>query len=677
MKIVETFPIPFREIETAWIPMGDGCRLAARIWLPEGAEEKPVPAVLEYIPYRRRDFTRGRDEAMHRYFAGHGYAAVRVDLRGSGDSDGLLLDEYLPVEQEDGLAVIAWLAAQPWCSGAVGMIGISWGGFNGLQIAALRPPALKAVISVCSTDDRYADDVHFMGGALLIDNLAWGAVMLSYNAYPPDPAVVGDGWRETWRARLDATPPLAGVWLRHQRRDGYWKHGSVCEDLTAIECPVYAVGGWADGYSNAIPRLLAGLPGPSKGLIGPWSHNYPNSGRPGPAIGFLQEAIRWWDQWLAGRDTGIMGEPQYRVWMQDAEPPSDYYETRAGRWVTEATWPSSRIATRRYAIGAEGLGDAAGAEADLTLTPFEAVGAAAGDWCPYGAPGSLPADQREDDSHSLCFDTPPLGEATEILGAPVVEVEVAADRPSAFLAVRLNDVAPDGAATRVSFGILNLTHRDGHESPAPLEPGRRTRIRVQLNDAAHTFRAGHRIRVAVSTAYWPIVWPSPAAVTLTLRAGAGWLDLPVRAPDPADDSLPPFPPAERAPVSVPGELRAAPPDRSITTDPKTGEAHYRVGSVPADGADPTLVRIDDIDLEAGYAVREDYRIHPDDPLSAAAEVTQRTVFQRAGWRVRVDTVARMTATADAYRLTTEVRAWDGEAVFFERRWDEEVPHDLG
>ncbi|MDQ2695137.1 MAG: CocE/NonD family hydrolase, partial [Pseudomonadota bacterium] len=346
MKIVTAFPHPIRDIENVWIPLADGCRLAARLWLPADAGHRPVPAILEYIPYRKRDFTRPRDEPMHRYFAGHGYAAVRVDLRGAGDSDGLLRDEYLQQELDDGVEVIRWIAAQPWCSGRVGMLGKSWGGINALQIAALAPPPLKAVITVCSTDDRYADDAHYMGGCLLNENLIWGSVLMLYAALPPDPELVGGGWRDAWRARLAHLELFPQRWLRHPLRDGYWKHGSVGENLSRIRCPVYALGGWADGYSNAVPRLLAGL-GNCKGLVGPWAHLYPHDGIPGPAIGFLQEALRWWDHWLKGIDTGIMAGPRYRVWMQEAVQPRAFLHQRPGRWVAEARWPSSRTALQR------------------------------------------------------------------------------------------------------------------------------------------------------------------------------------------------------------------------------------------------------------------------------------------------------------------------------------------
>ena len=282
MKVVEEFHTDFEEIENLWIPMPDGARLAARMWLPVDARKNPVPAILEYIPYRKRDFMRLRDEPIHRYFAGHGYAAIRLDLRGSGDSDGVLEDEYTRQEIDDAVAAIDWIAAQPWCTGGVGMMGISWGGFNSLQVAARRSPKLKAVITLCAADDRYADDAHFMGGCLLNENLQWGGILWHTNVYPPDPDIVGERWREMWQNRIEEARLFPALWLGHQRRDDYWRHGSVCEDYGAVQCPVYAIGGWADGYSNAIPRLLAGLSAPTKGLIGPWAHTFPHAGVPGP-----------------------------------------------------------------------------------------------------------------------------------------------------------------------------------------------------------------------------------------------------------------------------------------------------------------------------------------------------------------------------------------------------------
>src|ERR1700743_2919670 len=167
MDIVTQFPRKVREIENLFITLSDGCKVAARIWLPVDAEQRPVPAILEYLPYRKRDGPVDRDHLTHPYYAGNGYACIRVDMRGSGESDGLLEDEYTKQEHDDCVEIMPWIATQKWCTGDIGMIGISWGGFNGLQVAARRPKELKAVISLCSTDDRYNDAIHFMGGTPL------------------------------------------------------------------------------------------------------------------------------------------------------------------------------------------------------------------------------------------------------------------------------------------------------------------------------------------------------------------------------------------------------------------------------------------------------------------------------------------------------------------------------
>jgi len=675
MKIVESFPRKVREIENCWIPLSDGCRVAARIWLPEDAMQFRVPAILEYLPYRKRDFTRGRDEPMHHYFAGQGYAAIRVDIRGSGDSDGLLLDEYLTQELDDAVEVIQWIASQPWCTGVVGMMGKSWGGFNALQVAARRPPALKAIITVCSTDDRYADDAHYMGGCLLNENLIWGSVLMAFAAYPPDPELVGERWREMWLNRLEQAVLFPEVWLDHQRRDSYWKNGSVCEDFSRIQCPVYAIGGWADAYSNAIPRLLAGLSSPRKGLVGPWAHLYPHDGLPGPPIGFLQEALRWWDQWLKGIRTGILDEPMYRVWMQESIQPRSFYDVRPGRWVAETSWPSPRITTKRLVLNPGGLGAEPESETQLILRPLQTVGLSAGDWCSFGVAGDLPTDQRDDDVKSLVFDSLPLGERLEILGAPVVMLEIAVDRPLAFVAVRLNDVAQDGSSTRITYGLLNLTHRVSHEHPERLEPGRRYHVRVRLNDIAHAFLAGHRIRVAISTSYWPVAWPSPESVTLTMCTGVSLLELPVRPADPQDQLLSPLEKSERAPLN-PNEPRPMPAQRTITRDPVTNETVYTVGIVGSESDEATPVRVDAINLEVGHRMLRRVRISEEAPLSARAEVVQMTQFKRGSWSVRIETDVCLSASAEAFQIQANLHAYEGDRRLFSKKWNREVPRDL-
>ena len=659
-----------REIENVFIPLRDGTRLAARIWLPADAESRPVPAILEHLPYRKRDGTAERDQLMHPYFAAHGYAAVRVDVRGTGESDGVLLDEYLKQEQDDCLEVLEWLAAQPWCTGACGMIGISWGGFNGLQVAARRPAQLKAVISVCSTDDRYADDVHYMGGSLLVDNFAWASVMFSLQSYPPDPALVGERWREMWLERLEHLPLLADNWLQHQRRDDYWRHGSVGENYADIACAVYAIGGWADGYSNTVPRLLAGLRCPKKGLIGPWAHQYPHFAEPGPRIGFLHECLRWWDQWLKGRDSGIMREPVYRVWMEEWAPPQSAYRERAGRWVAEPAWPSPNLKTKTFIVNAGGLEEKPKPEAGLILPTRLGVGLLAGHWCPYGVAPDLPSDQREEDGQSLVFDSPALEETIEILGAPVVHVEFSADRPQAQLCVRLNDVARDGSSLRVSYGLLNLTHRRSHEHPEPLEPGRRYRVRIQLNDAAHAFPRGHRVRLSVSSSYWPIAWPSPENAEVTLFAGTSHLELPARAARADDEKLPAFG-APESPAPMKKTVHREPWSKEgIERDLVTGQ--YTFTTEENDG-DYT---IHPVGLRIEHHKHERFTIREADPLSAVAETAHSHKIERGEWRVRTETQTRMASTAAEFVLQARLDAFEGERRILSRNWHLRRPRDL-
>ena len=630
-----------------------------------------MPAILEAIPYRKSDWTWSRDAVLHPYVAAHGYACVRLDLRGSGDSDGILEDEYLAQEQDDIVDALAWIAVQPWCTGDLGMIGISWGGFNGLQVAARRPPSLRAVISLCSTDDRYADDVHYIGGSVLaVDMLPWASQMLVWIAAPPDPRHVGDRWREIWLDRLERTPPYVEAWLTHQRRDAYWKHGSVCEDFSAIECPVYAIGGWADGYTNAIFRLLEGLPGVRKGLIGPWAHAFPNEGVPGPAIGFLQECLRWWDRWLKGVETGVTDEPMLRAWMQDPVLGQAHHDERPGRWVSEDSWPPGGSDDRTLFLGDGSLDLAPGAPVRLDHRGSQLCGLDSGLWCPYGDAADMPPDQRVDDGLSLTFTSEPLDERTEILGFPEVTLSVSADRPCAFVAVRLCDVAPTGESTLVSTGILNLTHRESHEHPSPLVPGERYEVRVRLNAAGHAFERRHRIRVAVSPTYWPWVWPSPEQVVLSVFTGeASRLRLPVRTPRGSDDTLAPFGEAEgSAPLDV-EHLTDAHVSRTVNRDVATGEAvlTYAYGS--------GLQRLpSSAEMEEDY--REVFTIVEGEPLSARVE-TDHTILLAWGDRAsRVNARSEMWSDASSFHTTNTVEAYEGEERIFERTRRFSVPRDL-
>ncbi|CDX52924.1 Peptidase S15 [Mesorhizobium plurifarium] len=669
--MARTGPRKVREIENIWIPMSDGTRIAARVWLPDDAENDPVPVLMEYIPYRKRDSRRLLEETLHPYLASFGYACVRPDIRGSGDSEGLPQDEYVKQEQDDGVEIIAWLARQPWCSGKVGMFGISWGGYSALQVAARRPPELKAIITVCSTEDRYLDEPYQNG--LVSEDMfgpAWGVMWPAYAARPPDPAIVGDRWRDIWMDRLNNLDYYPIDWLTHQHRDAFWNNASVSEDYGAIECAVYAVGGRFDQYRHTVARMLANLKCPRKGLIGPWGHQYPNSGDPGPAIDWLTESLRWWDYWLKDNETGIMAEPMYRVWMQQ-EPAMRGMHQIPGRWVAEDTWPSSRIEPRKLYLTKDRLERKATAEAERVLKPMQTVGITAPGWWPRTV-DEAPADQRIDDNRSITFDSEPIEEDFEILGAPVVTLDLAVDKPVALLSVRLNEVEPDGLSKRISFDVLNLTHRDSHEFPEPLEPGKRYRIRLPLQDCAHVFKAGRRIRVAVSTSHWPSYWPSPEPVTLTLYAGRSELELPVRPPRAED-----------------GELRAF--GVAFLPEPTSGRTVLQEASAPTkisewDAASGKLTlrnnwdhgryRIDAIGTELWSTENEVKEILDHDPTSAKIDAQYITGYKRDDWDCRVESRLRVSLTQENFLVVGQIEAFEHGAKAFTKTWNRTIPRRL-
>lgn len=691
MRYVTNLPYATKEEEHVRIPMSDGVRLSAHIWRPTSSDQEPVPAVLEYIPYRKRDLTAVRDSIHHPYIAGHGYACVRVDLRGTGDSEGVLRDEYLEREQADAEEVLAWLAEQPWCDGGTGMMGISWGAFAALQVAARRPPGLKAIVIASFTDDRHADDMHYMGGALLSDNLAEAGTMFAYGTCPPDPAVVGDRWREMWHERLENTEPWVLQWLRHQRRDDYWRHASVCEDYKAVLCPVLASSGWADGYSNAVTRLLGNLDVPRKGLIGPWSHKFPHLGEPGPAIGYLQEVVRWWDHWLKGVDNGVMDGPMLRAWMQDSVPPSTSYEERPGRWVGEPDWPSPHITPVTHPLtrhridppqappqespgdssqDATGVGKTPDGDAMTVRSPLS-VGQFAGKWASYNAPPDLPYDQREEDGGSLVFDSEPLTERLEILGSPSVDLDLSVSEPVAMVAARLSDVSPDGAATRVSYGLLNLTRRDSTESPEPLEPGRRYRATIPLNGVAQAFPPGHRVRLSLSTSYWPLAWPPPKPALLSVHEHSSTLTLPVRPLDEPDDVPPsPFGEPEGTPPLATSQLTS--PEEGWEVRRDLVGYHSELDIVKDRGT----VRFEEIGLDAGRRAHERYRAVADDFTSVSGASTWTMRFQRDDWDVRVVTHTELRCDETDFFVDATLDGYEGGHRVFSRTWNEKVRRDL-
>ncbi len=657
-------------IDNVWVPLPDGVRVAVRVWLPEDALQRPVSAVLDAVPYRKADGTAVGDGAWGTYFATHGLAFVRVDLRGSGDSDGLIADEYTDQEQRDVEYVIEWIAGQSWCTGAVGMIGVSWGGFAALQAAARAPEQLRGVIAIYASDDRYSDDVHYIGGCVsALDMTQWATSMMAYINQPPDPAVAED-WRTAWRERLDGAEPWVAHWLAHQRRDDYWRQGSACESYAAIRCPVFAVGGWSDGYRDMVLRVLEHVSAPARGLIGPWGHASPERGAPGPAIGFLQECVRFFACTLDGEENGFFDGPRLISYVQEPVAPAGGYDHRAGRWVADPAWPSPAVTGVRFALAGDRLaqGGEPAAEGTRSLRGLQATGIDGGVWCGDGSPADFGLDQRPDDGASLCWDSAPLGERLDVLGRCEATLAVSVDRPVALVAVRVCDVAPDGASTLVARGILNLSRREGHDRTVPMPVGERVTVRISMQSIGYAVPAGHRLRLAVSPTYWPLAWPSPEPVTLTVHEGQ--LCVPRRDAGNLDAPPEPFGEPETGTAPESATTLRSPTGRSVRRDLATGESELEFR-----WQDSRTLLIATA-TEMGERNVATYRIVEGDPLSATVTCEVETTLHRPGV-LDTRTVARTVMTCDRERftVTSSLDAFDDEVRIHARTYTHHFDRD--
>ncbi len=641
--------------EPVWIPTRDGLKLAARLWLPKGPAGGRCPVVLEYIPYRTFDRYRVLDDRWGQTLAAQGIAFARVDIRGSGASEGVLTDEYLESEQRDGEDIIAWLAAQPWCNGAVGMRGISWGGFSALQVAARRPPALKAIAPMCATDMRFANDAHYVGGMPGLTNLKWAVGFEMVMSAPPDPQIVGDRWESLWRARLAATPSIAARWLRHDANDAYWRHGSVGLDPTAIACPTYVVDGWTDAYAQSADRLLRGLAAPTKALIGPWGHIYPDLAQPGPGVDWAAEEGRWWRHWLVGEANGVMDAPAVRYFIAYATPAQTGMGDIPGRWAAASRWPDPSVRTRRLHLAPGALSDTP-VGGGLSYRQDGAVGLGMPEWIPY-APAELPRDQAADDARSLAFELP-VTAPLEVVGLPRLALRLRSDKPAAAVAARLVEVDAQGHAWLVSYGLLNLAFRDGSTAePRPLTPGQTYEATVELQPIAHRFKPGSTLRLSLSESLWPLVWPLPEAPTLTFDLAGCTLDLPVR----------PIPAAE-APFGLeethPGFSRG---DPTLRID-ETPRGFVTIQGGWADSA--STVQATSLEMSGGGPDMT-LTYDPRDRQSCVWRVRQHSRYRRGDWDCEVRVEIAMTSTASHFHVEDRLVALkNGETVVSVTRHDE-------
>jgi putative CocE/NonD family hydrolase len=508
----------------AWIPMKDGTRLAVNLFMPEGAKPgDKFPALLSYLPYRKDDWSLAGDWDLMAFFVRRGYIGARVDIRGNGASEGHPPDrEYSDQEMQDGLEVIDWLSKQPWSSGTVGMFGISWGGFNSIQLARLNPPALKAIIAVCATEELFHDDIHYIDNLMHADEFELGMdLMLGITRAPDFPTD-----EESLKTRFDADPWFP-LYLKHQRDGEFWRRASLAPDhYTDYEVPTFMIGGFLDGYRDSIPRFLEKVNAPVKALLGPWNHTWPHDADPGPEVEWRTDAVRWWDYWLKRKQNGVMEEPRIEVYMRHYFPPDPNIHEVPGEWRAEKTFPAANTENKTfYLVPSHTLATAPTASlAKDELKYVPSIGNEAGFWW-----GDATADQRPIDAFSLVYDSAPLEQDTAILGWPRALLNVAASAPIADWFARLSDVAPDGSVTLITGAGQSGAQRGSWSDPKDLKPGETYALPIELHVTSWVFPKGHRIRLAISNAIWPMIWPTPYSMTTSLSIGganASRLELP-------------------------------------------------------------------------------------------------------------------------------------------------------
>ena len=652
--------------EDLFIAMRDGVRLAATLYLPDG--DGPWPALLEALPYRKDDLTASYRSEYERFAAEFGYAVCRLDIRGTGSSEGAPVDEYTVEEHEDIEEVIAWLASREWSNGNVGMYGTSWSGFNSLQVAMRRPPALKAICSIFASDDRYADDVHYFGGALKqLDLVDWPTYMEAGNVLPPVPRVFGENWREEWERRVTGYTPWTLNWLEQQTYGPYWKHGSLREDYGSIRAATMLVAGWADGYKNIALRGMANLTCPRRLLLGTWAHASLETSRPGPNIDLVPEMARWWDRWLKGVGNGVDREPPIVVFVRRPTKPAHDMPAYRGEWRFEEGWPLARGSETPMPLGDALVPGRAAAEAD-ELEVRGDVGWTAWISCAGGLPWGQPQDQRPDEAYSLVYDWTPLESELEILGHPRVEVTVRSSAPVAYLSAKLCDVHPDGTSQLVTRGLLNLTHRESREEPTPLEPCAPYRVSVELEVTSWIFEPGHRIRLDLAGSDWPNAWPPPTPLTLTVERAGSALILPtVDGPSPI---------AERP--SLPQPTRPQAENESARGD-ALAECTWRIEHDVTGRETRAVVRYGGPSEPDGIAPAIDQwyggtvGVSAEDPGEAWIDATATYVLRWPEATVSTEAHSRVRSDDEAYHVEIEIdTAEDGEPRW-SRRWERTIP----
>jgi len=628
---------------TCRVPTRSGLELGATLTRPSSPGRFPV--LVWYDPYRSG--ADGTASAMAQYFARRGYVFANLNVRGTGNSQGVSRDEYMIEETQDGYDAVEWLASQSWSSGRVGQLGSSYSGFNTLQVAALAPPALKAIAPAYFTDRRYTDDCHYKGGCLrgYYDMLTYGLSMVAMNALPPFKEAVGAQWSALWQERLEESEPYLLKWIEHQVEDEYWAVGSIAGQYHQIKAASLLIGGWHDGYPNPPLRVFRALQSPKKLLIGPWSHTYPDRSHCGPRIDICFELLRWWDHWLKDLDNGVEEEPAVQVYEQEYEPPVQDRTLIAGRWRMAAALPEGE--GQVFYLGNGTMGAAPSKQAGSDSVPYLPAASRNGGIWDAGVPFTLAGDQREDSALALNFTSAPLKKDLPILGNPAFSFWISADVAVMPVAVRLLEVAPDGTAVLVTKGILNATRREGMDKAVPLEPGKPTRVEYHLEAVGWRFRKGHCIRLSINGADFPNVWPTPYPGTLTLHWGAEY---------PACFTLPVWDGGQKPAF-------AFRPSPESARDTGTGSAPWQVVHDVLE--DRYRLVLFGGDGEMGVCQRE--------PARAWVRAKKKLSVQWPGEGVRSEATGSLTSDAQTLVMNLSLNVYLNDSLYFQKSWSASVP----
>lgn len=668
-------PFNIEKIHNIRIQLKDGNYLHAHAWCPVGSFEsrdKKYATLVEYIPYRT-DVTIIRDSIRHPFYAANGFISIRIDMRGACNSSGTLTDEYLKIEQNDALEAFDWICAQAWSNGNIAMFGKSWGGFNGLQVAAKQHPALKTIITLMSTDDRYSDDVHYRGGCLLAsDMLWWGSTMAVYQPRPQDPRVVGDKWKENWLERLEV-PPMLIDWIKHQTRDAYWKHGSVCEDWNSLNIPILAIGGFRDGYTNPVFRMADSLPNENSCcIVGPWVHEYPEMAEPAPKIDYQQLSVKWFSKWLYPDDKNKFELPRLTVYVQDPCSIADSYVYREGKWFSSNETLKKKYLTFNLDGNTMKLATKPVNDYEINFNGTLSHGMFRGTYCPFGFKGDFPGDQKNEDSKCTCFDSEIFTTDYNLMGLPFIELEVSSNKKLANISVRLVDLYPDdGEHVLISWGQLNLTHRESHEFPSYLEIGQKYKVKVELDAVGIKIAKGHKLRIALSTCDWPQAWPSPEIPTMSLYSGS--LSLPI-----VNNEMQVSAPNFGKPTIMKQNIelnKIRPYDRIKKIDYDYGKDKWTLTDIQDGGC----TRIDNNKELSGFYFGElnknTWEINPNDPLSAKnkCDWTYEMGREADGWKIKLETETTLTSDEHNFYLVNNRKAFENDKLISNCTFDNTIP----